>query len=249
LLLGTSLIVLPAGAFYTLRTRLEFSPHQFLVRATAQKVGGQTREEYMAIDIDEAKVERNETGLWLGWTLATALGLLIGYLPAALLVDQMDLGLARVIVPLLAGLLIGAAQWLVLRNYLTACSDWIINLAGSWVAGYSLGLLVIDLLANRFLGTVVSFLLFGLIIAVFQWPVLRREIPQFWLWALANMVGWALGAFLSQAAIAALFGANLASPALLTVVNMAVTGLAAGLVTGLALVWIVRKPERPVAAV
>jgi hypothetical protein len=33
-----------------------------------------------SIDIDEAKVARNEFGLWLGWTVATAIGMLIGYL-------------------------------------------------------------------------------------------------------------------------------------------------------------------------
>ena len=32
----------------------------------------------MSIDIDEAKVERNEVGLWLAWTAATTLGMLIG---------------------------------------------------------------------------------------------------------------------------------------------------------------------------
>ncbi len=93
----------------------------------------------MGIDIDEAKVNRNETGLWLGWTLATAAGLIVGYLPSAALVNQVELGLARIIVPLLAGVLIGVAQWLVLRNYVTRSADWVLNLAGSWVLGYTPG--------------------------------------------------------------------------------------------------------------
>jgi hypothetical protein len=198
----------------------------------------------MTIDIDESKVERNETGMWLGWTVATALGLIIGYLPAALFVDQVDLGIARVIVPLLAGALIGVAQWLVLRNYVTNSADWVLHLAGSWVVGYSLGLLVVDFLGSSFLGPILVYILFGLIIAVFQWPVLRREIPHLWVWVLANVIGWTLGAFLSQLAIAGLFGAKPGSPVVTMLVNMAVTGLVAGLITGLALVWIVRKPER-----
>jgi hypothetical protein len=198
----------------------------------------------MAIDIDEAKVHRNETGLWLGWTLATALGLIIGYLPTALFVNELDLGLARIIVPLLAGALIGLAQWLVLRNYVTDCSDWVLYLAGSWVLGYTLGLLVVDLLANTFLGIVFSYILFGIIIALFQWPVLHREIPRIWMWVLANVVGWGLGAFLAQLAIAGLYGSNPPSLITITVVNMAVTGLVAGLITGIALVLIVREPER-----
>jgi hypothetical protein len=199
----------------------------------------------MSIDIDEAKVIRNETGLWLGWMLATAVGLILGYLPSALFVNQLDLGLARIIVPLLAGVLIGVSQWLVLRNYVTDCSDWVLHLAGSWVLGYTLGLLIVDLLAGTFLGVMISYVLFGVIIALFQWPVLHREIPRIWIWILANVVGWGMGAFLSQLAIAAIFGSSPGSLVALTVVNMAVTGLVAGLITGVALVMIVREPERP----
>ena len=54
----------------------------------------------MTIDINETKVKRNEFSLWLAWTLATALGMLIGYLPLAFLVGSLDLGIARVIVPI-----------------------------------------------------------------------------------------------------------------------------------------------------
>jgi hypothetical protein len=207
---------------------------------------GKWQEVYMSIDIDEAKVNRNETGLWLGWTLATAVGLIIGYLPAALFVNQLDLGLARIIVPLLAGVTIGLAQWLVLRNYVTDCTDWVFYLAASWVLGYTLGLLVVNLLATTFIGVVLSYILFGVIIALFQWPILHREIPRIWVWVLANVVGWLLGAMLSQLVLAALFGGNPGSPVAFTLVNMAVTGLVAGLITGLALVWIVREPERPI---
>jgi hypothetical protein len=81
----------------------------------------------MTVDIDEAKVNRNEIGLWLAWTLATALGMLIGYLPLALVIGSLDLGLARVIVPIITGLLLGLAQWLVLRPYVAQSYDWIIN--------------------------------------------------------------------------------------------------------------------------
>ena len=68
----------------------------------------------MTIDIDEVKVERNELGLWLGWTLATAGGMLLGFLPTILLVNVLNLGLAQIAVPVLAGTVIGFAQWLVL---------------------------------------------------------------------------------------------------------------------------------------
>ena len=39
----------------------------------------------MAIDINEARVARNEFGMWLEWTLATAFGMLLGFLPTIIL--------------------------------------------------------------------------------------------------------------------------------------------------------------------
>lgn len=200
----------------------------------------------MGVDFDETKVNRNEFGMWLGWTLATAVGLIVGYLPMALFVNQVELGIARVIVPLFAGLLIGLAQWLVLRQYLTDCRDWMFNLTASWVAGYSIGLLVVDLFSATFPGLIISYILFGLIVALFQWPILRREIPQIFPWILANIIGWTLGALISQVVIGLLYmnqpGGTLAT----TLLNSTITGLIAGAITGLALVFIVRRPERPV---
>ena len=193
----------------------------------------------MTVDIDERKLRGSEFILWLSWTLATALGMLLGYLPLALVVGPLDLGLVRVIVPIVAGLLLGLAQWLVLRPYVATSYDWIINQAAGWVVGFALGLFAVQLLAQTAIGTLAGFILFGAIVSLFQWPVLRREMPQLLPWLLANVVGWTLGAFLSQAAASLLFQNNLPSTFTSVVVTVGITGLA--------LVWIVRQPDRPVA--
>lgn len=198
----------------------------------------------MGIDIDEAKVNRNEFGLWLGWTLATAVGMLLGFLPSLLLVNVLDLQWARIIVPLLAGFLIGLAQWAVLRNYLVESTDWILAGGTSWAVGYALGLFLINSLSSTALGGVIGFALFGAIIAVVQWPLLRREIPNIWSWILANIMGWTSGFYLSQIALNIFFSNDPAiNPIVSTSFVSMVTGLTAGAITGLALVWIVRKPE------
>jgi hypothetical protein len=152
----------------------------------------------MTIDIDETKVKRNEFGLWLAWTLATALGMLIGYLPLAFLVGSLDLGVARVIVPIISGISLGLAQWRVLRPYISKSYDWILNHAVGWVVGLTLGLFFVQLLSKTPLGMLVGFMSFGLIVALFQYPVLRREIPHLATWILANVIGWTLGAYLGQ---------------------------------------------------
>ena len=196
----------------------------------------------MTIDIDEVKVERNELGLWLGWTLATAGGMLLGFLPTILLVDLLDLTLARIAVPVLAGTVIGFAQWFVLRRYLTASSQWDWTDGISWAAGYILGLLLIQTLPSSVFAVFIGYFLFGAIVALVQWPVLRREIPQVVTWIVANALAWAVAYWASQAVLS-LFTDPVIEPAVGTTVLAVTSGLIAGAITGIALIWIVRKPE------
>jgi hypothetical protein len=198
----------------------------------------------MTIDIDETKVKRNEFGLWLAWTLATALGMLIGYLSLALVVGSLDLGLVRVIVPIITGTLLGLAQWLVLRPYITKSYDWILNHAAGWVAGFTLGLFIVQLLSKTLLGTLAGYISFGVIVALFQYPVLRREIPHLANWVLANVIGWTLGASLSRLAAGFFFQNALPTTFTSVLVSVGITGLIAGAITALALIWIVRQPDR-----
>ena len=196
------------------------------------------------IDIDEAKVSHNEFGLWLGWTLATAAGMLAGFLPSLLLVNVLDLPLSRVIVPLLAGFLIGLAQWAVLRNFVVNSHDWILAAGTSWAVGYAVGLFLINSLSGTPLSGMIGFALFGAVIAIIQYPIFRREIPHLSYWIIANMLGWMAGFYLSQVSLN-LFFSNVPAinPVASTSFVSVVTGLVAGAVTGLALIWIVRHPD------
>lgn len=197
----------------------------------------------MTIDIDEAKVQRNELGLWFGWTLATIAGMLLGFLLSIPIVNYLDLQWARVIVPLVAGFLIGLAQWAALRGFLVEAADWILAGGAGWAVGYALGLFLINTFADTALGGLVGFILFGFIVAIVQYPLLRREIPNIWLWIAANVVGWTLGFYLSQLALNLFFNDPAIDPIASTSVISSITGLVAGAVTGLALVLIVRRPE------
>jgi hypothetical protein len=202
----------------------------------------------MTVDINEAKVKRNEFGLWLSWTLATALGMLAGYLSVAPFVSSLDLGIARVIVPIVSGIFLGLAQWLVLRPYISKSYDWILNHAVGWVVGYSLGLFVVQLLSKTPLGMLIGFISFGVIVALFQYPALRREIPHLATWILANVIGWTLGAYLSLLAAGVFFQNQVPTTFTSVLVSVGITGLVAGAITGLALIWIVRQPDRLVAS-
>src|SRR5215216_4566933 len=198
----------------------------------------------MTIDLDEAKVERNEFGLWLGWTLATAGGMLLGFLLTIPLVNMLDLGFARILVPILAGVLIGFSQWIVLRQYLTTGSDWVLAGGAGWAAGYALGLLLMQNLSSTFLGGTAAYLLFGAIVALVQWPVMRREIPSTFTWVVVNSLGWAAGLWASQIALNLFFTEPVIEPAVSTAVIAGTSGLVAGAITGIALIWIARRPEK-----
>ena len=199
----------------------------------------------MSVDINETKVASNEFGMWLEWTLATALGMLLGFLPSIVLVNLLDLALARIVVPLWAGFLIGLAQWVVLRKYLNDASDWVLAAGASWAVGFALGLLIMNGLTGTGLGGFFGYILFGIIVAVVQWPILRREIPNVWMWILANVIGWTTGFYASQFALDLFFNDPVIAPLASTSVLSGVSGLVAGAITGVALIWIVRKPERP----
>lgn len=199
--------------------------------------------EDMTIDIDEAKLARNEAGMWIGWTLATTIGMLAGYLPFMLVVDTFDLLLVRILLPLWAGLLVGLCQWFVLRQYLTHSTNWILSEGVAWSLAYAFGLLFIQILDQNLFTLTIAYLLFGAIIGVIQWPVFRREMPNILPWVLANVIGWALGAFISQFVVNLIITGDVASQMLSSTIVSGVTGLIAGAVTGIALIWIVRKPE------
>ncbi len=202
----------------------------------------------MTIDLDESKIKKNEFGLWAAWVMATAGGMLIGFLPAKLLAELLGLGFAFIVVPLLAGALIGFLQWLALRRYVIGSVDWILTAGAGWAIGYAAGLLIIQALGRQseiggFWLMLACYALFGVIIALVQWPVLRREIPHVGPWILANVTGWVLGFSIASAAQLAVYSRFLPEPWIISILVQGISGVIAGAITGLALVWIVRKPD------
>jgi hypothetical protein len=198
----------------------------------------------MNADVNQARRAGEESALWLWWTLATTAGMLAGFVPFLLLIELIPLALARLVFPIWAGLFVGLFQWLVLRRCIAQCGDWVWNGVAGWALGYALGLMVIQVLSFSLLGAMVGYLLFGAIVALIQWPILHRKIPHVLPWVLASVAGWALGALSAQLVLNLLVPAGQAIPQVLsTFVIAAVTGLVAGAVTGLALVYIMRQPE------
>jgi len=62
-------------------------------------------------------------------------------------------------------------------------------------------------------------------------------------WLVVNTLAWAAGLWASQAALTLFFQEPVIEPAVSTAVIAATSGLVAGGITGLALIWIARQPE------
>lgn len=100
---------------------------------------------------------------------------------------------------LISGAVIGAAEWLVLRNA--------IALPSTWIAATALGFAVGLALSTALLGSEVEgspllwrAALTGLCIGLAQWFVLRGLLPQALLWIPVMALAWTAGWYVTRAA-------------------------------------------------
>jgi hypothetical protein len=125
------------------------------------------------------------------WPVAILLSLPIGGYIADLVVNGVDSVATALSGGLIAGTIIGAAGWFVLRKRVSWL--WIPATAVGMAAGLAAGAALVDYGITR--GDVVLMgAVTGLGVGALQALVLaRHQIPHAWLWALANPPAWALG--------------------------------------------------------
>jgi hypothetical protein len=188
------------------------------------------------------RIGSQERGGWLfwgGWGLAF-LGFPLGGLAGLGLAGPVLTTREAIIGGLATGAVIGAAQWLVLRNRMPLSPLWIAATAAGMATGLGLG---VSLVGIDTTGTALPLrgLITGLAIGLAQYLMLRGLTPRAPLWGVVVAVGWPIGWLVTRAA-----GVDL-SP------NFTVFGATGAwvfqLLTGLALVWILRpgagKPALP----
>jgi hypothetical protein len=168
------------------------------------------------------------------WPLAILVGFPIGGLIANSVVGPVDRVVAAVACGLLAGAVIGAAQWLALRQLVPWI--WIAATSGGMAVGLAVGAALVDYGIGR--GDLVLMgALTGAGVGVPQAVVLARQgIPGAVWWAAANPPAWALGWLVTSYVISSNvkeqfpnFGAGGA--------------LVFALVTGAVLAWLFRRME------
>jgi serine/threonine-protein kinase len=197
-------------------------------------------------------VRRSQVGWGFGilWVLLNTLGWPIGVIAGWVLAEISEDGpwggvleeiLAHVVFAAALGSVVGLMQWVVLRRQISKAGWWVLasvtGLAVSIGAGTAVAALIdgsfgLDDLAVLCIWTAV-FALGGALIGVSQQLILRQQVSRASWWVLASTLGWALSIFVAGGFLLALdsqIGAFL------------VGGVVLGLVTVVAMVWLLRQP-------
>lgn len=199
---------------------------------------------------EEAPASRNLNPVWswLLWTLGTSGGWLIGYWlsilfgtlmfsllgidPAVLTSSelppesvQLQLLLLQLATWFIIGVLVGGAQWLLVRRQILQVNRWPFFTALGCMA---------TLFAGQF-----SLALVGLGMGLLQWLILRNVVNRAGWWALGSTGAWLLGFFLGSWAIS-LSGGMLDSVSA-QLFGYALLGIVGGALTGLLLLWLLHE--------
>ena len=130
--------------------------------------------------------------------------------------------LGRLVLPelnlVIAGVLIGIFQWLVLQGRVARPWRWIAATGIGWVAGYLITLFTLPQGLAAFEGIII-----GLTTGIAQWVILRRELHWAGWWIIFSVIGWITGLTLLP--------------------GLFLTGTMAGTLTGLCLEVLLRNPK------
>jgi hypothetical protein len=137
-----------------------------------------------------SRVTRPHPRIW-AWPLAALLGFPIGGEIANLIVGPVDSVGAALAGGLIAGAVIGAAQWLALRQLVRWI--WIVATSAGMSVGLALGAALVDYGITRGNLVVMGAATGALVGALQALVFLRQGIPGAAWWAAANPPAWALG--------------------------------------------------------
>jgi len=174
---------------------------------------------------------RIEWGFGLRWVLATTAGWVVGFAVCeALKAFVEDLFIDGAVI----GISVGIMQWLALKGHINRAGWWIL----ASIIGFAVGNAVGDAFAQAVPGAVgfgLSGAAIGASLGIAQWFVLRRHVAQAQWWVLANVLAWAVGWGIINVVDEAV-GVPTATAYIIGAVGAAV----AGMITGVALVWLMR---------
>jgi hypothetical protein len=175
--------------------------------------------------------------LWLWWVFASIVGLAVGIggsMAASLVVSE--------ILALLAfGLLLGLAQWLVLRKIFPDAGWWLLaNVLGIPLGFAAANTLHVVILweASSVFNLALDFGILGLVLGTAQWLLLSRHFRKAGLWIITSITGWAVGGLVTLLI-------HLSSDLFTVLAGYAAIGVIVGIFTGLGLLILNKFPVPP----
>jgi hypothetical protein len=212
--------------------------------------------------------------LWRDWVVANALGELVGLGAAAVIgallagifdatlgaVAGVTLAVTLILLGTFEGVVVGLAQWRVLRRPFPELRrrSWIAASAAGALAAWTLGMIPSTLAdfgaaAGGAPPEIDDTLMYGLaaamgaalgpILGVPQWLVLRRHARRALWWIPANAAAWALGMPVVFVGASAPPAGGLPGIIAVGLLTATAAGAVVGAVHGLALVWLARQPR------
>ena len=203
--------------------------------------------------------ENNSLKLWERWVIANTIAQSIGWFVAAHLsqtIDKFDIENLYPILLLigtLEGLLLGFAQYLVLRRYIQKANYWIlfttVGVLVSWFMGLTVSAVIglfyaanlhqkITTLINEIalLGAAI-----GTVIGCAQWLILKAVSKQAIWWVFTNALAFSLGLVIAFIGAGIDFSPGLnIHTSLIAVATGGVMGIAISSITGIVLVWLLK---------
>jgi hypothetical protein len=206
----------------------------------------------LELDVDRAGMTG---GLWRRWVAASTVGLTVGWAVFALVADGLGgpegtrrSDNAHMLGLLIAGGLLGALQWAVLRGQARraarAAAASGLGMTVGFMAGWAIGGPPVDFL--------LAFTMVGIADGIAQWRLLRGQVPRPGWWVLASGLGFTVGGAAGVAVVVLVadavdqaLGSGLVAFAAVLALLGAVGGAVGGAITATVLVRLTRQPAPP----
>jgi len=180
---------------------------------------------------------------WLWWLLATVVGAALGagisFVALAQALDRLPQAAYGLVIGTVFGAAIGTAQWLVLRTHLDRIGWWVPLTLLGWVVFWELNLLNLLGAASgiAFIPDILHPGLFGGLVGILQWSLLRGRVQGAGWWVLASVLAGMLGALVADGVNAALHSD---SP-----LDFLTGSMVGGVVNGATMMWLLHRPGPP----
>ena len=185
---------------------------------------------------------------WFLWTFATIFGLILGIAISLIVIITISKitnfhedTIANYIILPIIGFSVGIFQWLMLRKHVSWARMWIWVTTAGWVISFPLAFSIYTWLKS-ISGIMITYAwektiqatLIAIFIGFIQWLLLRRHISGSGWWVFANVIGWNAASLIAGAG------------AMVSILESLPMGISVGAVTGLALTWLLQRPDRAV---